>query len=153
MSTSAFGPCRCSHDIFRHDDDEGGTHECDYPGCDCQQFAEKERNIMSTKQVIGFFNDLDQDGNPTGGYASGTGISITWQNGPLGRDEERKEPNGAFVEDVLEICAERLRFYQSSKFRSRENALAITKIEEAILWLNKRTQEREARGVEGTHEA
>ncbi len=152
MSTSTFGPCLCSHDIFRHDDDEGGTHECNYPGCDCRQFAEKGEEPMSTKQVIGFSNDHDQDGNPAGGYVSGTGISITWQNGPLGRDEERKEPNGAFVEDVLEMCAERIRFYQAGRFRCRENAIALTHLETAILWLNKRTQDRDARGVEGTHE-
>ena len=125
---------------------------------------------MSTKQVIGFHNAVDENDNPAGGFVSGVGLSISWQNGPLGRHAAnckpgetlqsvprpegctRIVPNGAFVEDVLEICAERLRFYQSSKFRCRENAVALTHIETAILWLNKRTQEREARGAEGTHE-
>ena len=35
-------------------------------------------------------------------------------------------------------------------FACRENSIAITKLEEALLWLNKRTQDRIARNVEGT---
>jgi len=103
-------------------------------------------------QPVSFRNDVDENGNPAGGYASGNGFSITWQNGPLGRGEDSKEPNGAFVEDVMEICAERIRFYQKGKFMCRENAIALTRLETAILWLKKRTRDREARGVEGTHE-
>lgn len=36
-------------------------------------------------------------------------------------------------------------------FKCRENACAITKIEEAEMWLQKRTAERKQRGVEGTN--
>lgn len=96
-------------------------------------------------------NFKDQDGNPTGGTANGPGLSVTWQSGPLGRGEGKKAQNGAFVEDLLTVCLERLRFFQDSKFHCRHNALAITKIEEALHWLNARTEDRESRGVEGTH--
>ena len=41
----------------------------------------------------------------------------------------------------------------NKKFPCRENLLAITKIEEASLWLGKRTADRIARGVEGEHKA
>ena len=105
-----------------------------------------------SSQLVSFHNDLDGNGNPAGGYVSGMGLAIEWQNGPLGRGKEREEPSGAFVEDVLEVCAERLRFFQKSNFACRENAIALTHLETAILWLNKRTRDREARGVEGTHE-
>ena len=86
----------------------------------------------------------------------GIGMEIRWQHGALGRDEDRITPNGAFVEDVIDVVIQRIRFYQEQqdgKFRCRENAIAITKLEEAGLWLNKRTTDREAREVEGTHEA
>lgn len=96
-------------------------------------------------------NTTDNHGNPTGGFVNGTGLKITWQDGPLGRDGDRIDPNGAFVETVLSAALQRIEFYQDSKFRSKENAMAITKIEEALLWLNKRTQDREERKVEGTH--
>lgn len=97
---------------------------------------------------------LDEKGNPAGGTTTGRGISISWQNGPLGRGAERLEPNGAFVEGVIAAAIDRIEHYQTAsegRFKCRENALAITKLEEALLWLQKRTMDREAREVEGTH--
>lgn len=91
------------------------------------------------------------DGKPAGGYVLGTGISITWQDGPLGRGAERVEPNGAFVETVIRAAIQRIEHYQTLQFSCRENALAITKLEEALHWLGARTARREADGTEGTH--
>jgi hypothetical protein len=96
-------------------------------------------------------NEVDANGNPAGGSVAATGISIQWQNGPLGRGMERQAPNGAFIEGVLSAALQRLEFFQASKFKCRENALAVTKIEEALHWLNSRTANREKRAVEGTH--
>jgi hypothetical protein len=103
------------------------------------------------EQKISATNLTDANGNPTGGRAFGVGIDICWQDGPLGRGADRKEPNGAFVEGVIEAARQRLEFFQESKFRCRENALAITKLEEALHWLNHRTAKREELQVEGTH--
>lgn len=97
---------------------------------------------------------IDSNGNPAGGTATGVGIAIDWQNGPLGRGTDRKEPNGAFVEGVIAAAIGRIQFYQTAsggKFACRENAIALTHLETALLWLNKRTADREARDVEGTH--
>jgi hypothetical protein len=96
----------------------------------------------------------DDEGNPAGGSTSGRGISISWQNGPLQRSEggTRDEPNGAFVEGVIEAAKGRLEFYQSSKFACEENAAAIAALEDALSILDSRTAARVARGVEGTHE-
>ena len=99
------------------------------------------------------YNKLTSDGNPSGGGVAGIGLSIKWQEGPLGRPPA--EPNGSFVDDVLEAARQRLEFYQDAadrKFACRENALAITKIEEAMHWLAHRREEREKRGVQGTHQ-
>lgn len=93
----------------------------------------------------------DDNGNPAGGTTSGNGFFIEWQNGPLVVDGVRREPNGAFVEDLIAAILGRLEFYNSTKFRCRENSLAITKLEEALHWLDHRTADRERRGVEGTH--
>jgi hypothetical protein len=97
-------------------------------------------------------NYKDSAGNPTGGSALGKGLAILWQSGPLGRDGDRKEPNGAFVEDVIAVALQRLQFYNEAGFGCRQNAIAITKLEEALFWLRDRTEEREKRGVEGTHQ-
>lgn len=102
-------------------------------------------------------NKVDENNNPAGGYVIGVGIKIEWQNGPLGRDgseHPRQQPNGAFVETMISATKQRIEFYQTAdngKFKCRENAMAITKLDEALLWLNKRTQDREERKVEGTH--
>lgn len=104
------------------------------------------------QQQLKVENRLDEKGNPAGGSVKGTGIEINWQDGPLGRGEDRKAPNGAFVEGVIEAARQRIEHYQGTKFNCRENAIALTKLEEALLWLNARTNKREAAGVEGTHE-
>lgn len=102
-------------------------------------------------QPIECNNYTDSDGNPAGGSVRGVGIVIDWQNGPLGRGDGRAEPNGAFVEGVIKAAIQRIEFYNSGKFRCRENSLAITHLEEALHWLNARTTRREEQGVEGTH--
>ena len=125
-------------------------------------------------------NNKDADGNPTGGYAvdgdaeSNHGellvdfnyhkaevpvrgtiktdrFRIRWQDGPLNRERKGK-PNGAFVEDVLEVCKIRLQFYQDSPFGCIENAEAIEHIQHAIDAMTKRRDDRAARGVLGKNE-
>ena len=93
----------------------------------------------------------DESGNPAGGVSQGVGFTISWQNGPLAVDGVRKEPSGAFVETVLKAVAERIEFYQRSKFNSSYNADALEHIYEALAILNARTTDRETRQVEGTH--
>ena len=72
---------------------------------------------------------------------------IHFQEGPI----KECGVNGVHNEDLLVIVIRRLQEFQESEFKCRENAMAITKIEEALLWLRKRTIARENRGVEGTH--
>ena len=99
-------------------------------------------------------NVTDANGNPSGGLATGTGMKIEWQDGPLGRGADRKPASGAFVETILAAAKQRLEFYQTAsngKYACRENAMAITKLDEALMWLDKRTKDREDRGVEGEH--
>jgi len=84
--------------------------------------------------------------------SGGSGLiltNISFQNGPI----NEHGVNGVHQEDLLAIIIDRLKSFQSGAFSCRENALAITKIEEAMHWLNHRTSERQARGVEGTSAA
>lgn len=94
----------------------------------------------------------DEKGCPMGGTTFGPGFAIGWQNGALGRDGERLEQNGAFVETVIEAVIGRLGYYQSSKFQCESNHAAIVYLQNALGCLRGRTAEREARKVEGTHE-
>ncbi len=94
----------------------------------------------------------DNKGRPAGGVSSGRGFTISWQNGPLGRGADRVEPNGAFVEDVLDAVIRRIEFYQASEFACQENADALHALKIAAGRLDDRTKNREARAVGGTHE-
>lgn len=73
---------------------------------------------------------------------------IEFQNGPI----NEVGVNGLTHEVLLAIIADRLRCFQAGPYACRENALALTKIEEAQHWLAHRTRARMARGVEGTHQ-
>lgn len=59
--------------------------------------------------------------------------------------------NGVFIEDLLIVAYAKLDEYNKA-LPSRENALALTKIEEALLWLGARKAEREYRNVYGKEE-
>ena len=96
-------------------------------------------------------HERDAYNHPAGGVSVGRGFTIAWQCGPLAAGGVRREPNGAFVEDVIQAVIGRLREYQSSKFACQENADALDCLESAAKFLNDRTKNREARGVEGTH--
>lgn len=58
--------------------------------------------------------------------------------------------DGITDEQLLMILIDRLNYFQT-KFPSRENAIALTHIERALLWYEKRTADRKKRGVEGKH--
>jgi sugar diacid utilization regulator len=72
---------------------------------------------------------------------------IDFQEGPI----KENGVNGVCNEDLLVMVLERLKAFQRSEYSCKENAMAITKIEETLLWLRKRTMGREQRNVEGTH--
>ncbi len=72
---------------------------------------------------------------------------VGFQHGPIGE----KGVNGVTNEDLLAIVIDRLYGFQAGKFKCRENAIALTKLEETQMWLYRRTALREKRGVEGTN--
>lgn len=71
---------------------------------------------------------------------------VAFQNGPI----KEEGYNGLTQEALFAIIIDRLEGFQSGKFSCRENAVALTHTETALLWLTKRTLDRLARSVEGT---
>lgn len=65
-----------------------------------------------------------------------------------GSTELKTVLDGTTNEEVLLMLVDRLNHLQS-KFPCRENAIVITHLETAGLWLGKRTADRITRGVEG----
>jgi hypothetical protein len=58
--------------------------------------------------------------------------------------------DGTTNEEVLAVLINRLEFL-NAKFPCRDNSIAITHLEDALMRLNKRTADRKARLVEGTN--
>lgn len=81
-------------------------------------------------------------------YPQGTinQFEMKFQKGPIAE----AGVNGCSNEALLAIVEDRLKGFQSGDYACRENAIALTKIQEAMHWLHHRTRERVARGVEGT---
>ena len=72
---------------------------------------------------------------------------IEFQHGPRLSPEAE---HGVVTSDLLEICRDQLTSFQQGTMATRENAIALTHIEEALLWLNKRVEDRIEREVLGT---
>ncbi len=75
-------------------------------------------------------------------------ICIQFQNGPR---KDADSVHGVLDTDLLEIVRDRLKGFQSGTFATRENACALTHIEEALMWMNRRVEDRIERGVLGTN--
>lgn len=118
-----------------------------------------ERRRVTGHEVNGFNDEIyiwadgPGPGNASHNYVVANGqdaefvlCSIDFQNGPI----KENGVNGVSNEALLAIVRHRLQGFQSGPYACRENALALTKIEEALHWLHHRTQERLRRGVEGT---
>lgn len=72
--------------------------------------------------------------------------SIRFQNGAI---QSARDFNGFTNEALLAIVEDRLEKFQQGVYSSRENACALTHLQECLLWLGKRTADRKKRGVEG----
>lgn len=74
-------------------------------------------------------------------------VQIPFQKGPIGE----VGINGITNEALIAVVIDRLRGFQSGQYACRENALALTNLEQAMHWLHHRTRHRTSRGVEGTN--
>lgn len=73
---------------------------------------------------------------------------------PVSPDSPEMETvmEGTTNEEIISVLINRLQFL-NAKFPCRENSIVITKLEESLMWLNKRTVDRKSRSVEGKHVA
>jgi hypothetical protein len=88
------------------------------------------------------------DDSPSSGDRAEPGCLIKFQNGPI----KESGVNGLTHEALLAIVIDRLKAFQGGPFACDENEVALQNCEDALMWLQKRTLARLARGVEGTHQ-
>jgi hypothetical protein len=120
-----------------------------------RQIREHESNPLN-KQVEVWADEQQPDSGTSHDYAIRVKgelpenvwiVHLEFQKGPIAE----KGVNGITNEVLLAVLIDRYRGLQSGKFPCRENAITLTKLEEALMWQYKRTRDREARVVEGTN--
>lgn len=71
-------------------------------------------------------------------------IDIKFQNGPR---HERGSVHGVIDSDLLEIVRHRLKCFQAGPFKSEYNEKALEHLELALMYLNRRVEDRIERNV------
>jgi hypothetical protein len=100
-------------------------------------------------EITGFDTGHNPSSTDRHGYVSNFGRQVVlFQNGPI----KEVGVNGITQEALLAIVIDRLRSFQAGPFAHTNNAEALVRCEEALAYLQSRTRERIARGVEGTHQ-
>jgi hypothetical protein len=116
-------------------------------------------NRLDTIQQIGIMNDIypaDEigAGNAYHKYeikdANGGNFSFLLQM-QHGRRTDYNPTNGLLLVDLLEIARNQLQGFQTGEFANENNAEALNHIEQALMFLNKRSTDRANRGVLGTY--
>jgi len=93
-------------------------------------------------------NGCDVEGHRYDILHGATSSTIMFQLGPV----KEAGVNGVTSEALLAALIHRTQFL-NGKFPCRENSIAITKMQEALMWFEKRTADRLARQVEGENKA
>lgn len=100
--------------------------------------------------ITGFDTDTNPASVNEGGYkARFSRLVVIFQNGPIAE----AGVNGITNEALLAIVLDRLERFQEGPFACPENSMAAMRIVAALHFLQKRTRDRIARGVEGTNNA
>lgn len=66
-------------------------------------------------------------------------------------DESFLRQPGYFTETLIAVAKRYLEENNVGELSSRETSTAITKLDEALMWLNKRAEDRQLRNVQGTY--
>ena len=119
----------------------------------------RELNTIQKREKLNTIYAMDKKGNGGANHiyniivcpeeAEGDVIKLKFQNGP------RKDENsiqGIIDSDLLEIVRDRLKSFQAGPLASKENEHALTHIEEALMWMNRRVEDRIERNVLGKDE-
>lgn len=67
------------------------------------------------------------------------------------QDANLLRQEGFFTETLIQVCKEYLESVNVGELASRETSMVITKLDEALMWINKRAEDRKLRGVQSTY--
>lgn len=85
------------------------------------------------------------------GLEDGAGAEIIFCKGNK-EDSSVFRQEGFFTETMIQTAKQYLEDVNIGEMASRETSMAITKLDEALMWINKRAEDRKLRGVQGTYQ-
>lgn len=85
------------------------------------------------------------------GIQDGAGLEILFCKGNK-LDESAFRQEGVFSETLIQVVKEYLESVNVGELATRETSMVITKLDEALMWINKRSEDRRLRGVQGTYQ-
>lgn len=116
---------------------------------------EKLSTIQKRNNLNAVYRTGDPD--PGGAYhdydiypAEGSEVALACIEFQKGARLDPEARQGILDCDLLEIVRDRIRSFQNGPYATKENELALFHIESALLWMNKRVEDRAERNVLGT---
>lgn len=85
------------------------------------------------------------------GIEDGEGIEILFCKGNK-EDENILRQEGMFTETLIQTAKQYLESVNVGVMSTRETSMVITKLDEALMWINKRAEDRKLRGVQATYQ-
>lgn len=85
------------------------------------------------------------------GIEDGSGIEIVFCKGNK-EDESQLRQEGLFTETLIQTAKQYLESVNVGQMATRETSMVITKLDEALMWIQKRAEDRKLRGVQGTYQ-
>ena len=84
------------------------------------------------------------------GMEDGAGIEIVFCKGNR-EDNTVLRQDGLFTETLIQTAKQYLESVNVGAMASRETSMVITKLDEALMWIDKRSNDRKLREVQGTY--
>ena len=85
------------------------------------------------------------------GIEDGSGIEIVFCKGNK-EDETVLRQEGVFTETLIQTAKQYLESVNVGPMSTRETSMVITKLDEALMWIQKRADDRKLRGVQATYQ-
>lgn len=85
------------------------------------------------------------------GIEDGAGATVKFCKGDKSNLDVFSQ-EGIFTESLIQLAKQYLESVNKGQLATRETSMAITKLDEALLWIDKRAQDRALRNVQGTYQ-
>src|ERR1017187_2958573 len=85
------------------------------------------------------------------GISDGEGMVLNFCKGNKNNESALRQ-EGVFTESLIQVAKQYLEAVNVGELATRETSMVITKLDEALMWIAKRTEDRKLRGVQGTYQ-